>query len=46
VKIQLENLVLHMYKTGIGYSEAVREFEKGFILTVLRCMPRSWAALT
>src|SRR3989442_2580429 len=36
VKIQLENLVLHMYKTGIGYSEAVREFEKGFILTVLQ----------
>src|SRR2546430_15846657 len=25
-----------MYKTGIGYSEAVREFEKGFILTVLQ----------
>jgi len=36
VKVQLENLVLHMYKTGIGYSEAVREFEKGFILTVLQ----------
>ncbi len=36
VKIQLENLVLHMYKNGMGYSEAVREFEKGFILTVLQ----------
>ena len=36
MKVQLENLVLHMYKTGIGYSEAVREFEKGFILTVLQ----------
>jgi Fis family transcriptional regulator, factor for inversion stimulation protein len=36
VKIQLENLVLYMYKNGMGYSEAVREFEKGFILTVLQ----------
>ena len=36
MKIQLENLVLYMYKNGMGYSEAVREFEKGFILTVLQ----------
>ena len=36
MKVQLENLVMHMYKDGVGYSEAVREFEKGFILTVLQ----------
>jgi Fis family transcriptional regulator len=36
VKVQLENLVLHMYKDGIPYSEAVREFQKGFVLTVLQ----------
>ena len=32
----LENLVLRMYKGGIFYSEAVREFQKVFVLTVLR----------
>jgi transcriptional regulator with GAF, ATPase, and Fis domain len=36
VKEQLEKLVLHMYRSGIRYSEAVREFQKVFILTVLR----------
>jgi Fis family transcriptional regulator len=36
VKEQLENLVLQMYRAGISYSEAVREFRKTFILTVLR----------
>ncbi len=32
----LESLVLRMYKGGIRYSEALREFQKIFILTVLR----------
>lgn len=32
---QLEALVTQMYKSGILYSEAVREFRKRFILTVL-----------
>jgi len=36
VKDQLENLVSQMYKSGILYSEAVREFKKRFILTVLQ----------
>lgn len=36
MKEQLEKLVLQMYRCGIGYSEAVREFQKIFILTVLR----------
>ena len=36
MKVQLENLVLHMYKSGLRYSEAVREFQKAFILTVLQ----------
>jgi len=36
VKDQLEALVSQMYKTGILYSEAVREFKKRFILTVLQ----------
>jgi Fis family transcriptional regulator len=36
VKVQLENLVLHMYKSGLRYSEAVREFRKAFILAVLQ----------
>jgi len=35
VKVQLA-LVLHMYKDGTGYSEAVRELEERFILTVLQ----------
>lgn len=32
---QLEALILQMYKSNILYSEAVREFKKRFILTVL-----------
>jgi Fis family transcriptional regulator len=36
VKDQLEALVLQMYKSNILYSEAVREFKKRFILTVLQ----------
>jgi Fis family transcriptional regulator, factor for inversion stimulation protein len=32
----LESLVLRMYKGGILYSEAVREFQRVFVLTVLR----------
>ena len=36
MKEQLEKLVLQMYRSGIRYSEAVREFQSVFILTVLR----------
>ena len=36
VKEQLERLVLQMYRSGTPYSEAVREFQKAFIITVLR----------
>ena len=36
MKVQLENLTLHMYRSGIRYPEALREFQKTFILTVLR----------
>jgi DNA-binding NtrC family response regulator len=36
VKDQLEALVSQMYKSGILYSEAVREFKKRFIITVLQ----------
>jgi DNA-binding NtrC family response regulator len=32
----LESLVLRMRKGGIRYSEGLREFEKIFVLTVLR----------
>jgi len=35
VKDQLEALVTQMCQSGILYSEAVREFRKRFILTVL-----------
>lgn len=35
MKDQLEALVGQMYQSGILYSEAVREFRKRFILTVL-----------
>jgi DNA-binding NtrC family response regulator len=35
VKDQLEALIMQMYKSNILYSEAVREFKKKFILTVL-----------
>ena len=34
MKDQLEALIMQMYKSGILYSEAVREFKKRFILTV------------
>src|SRR5213080_20766 len=33
---QLEKLVLQMYKNGIRYAEAVRQFQSVFMLTVLR----------
>jgi DNA-binding protein Fis len=36
VRDQLEALILQMYKSNILYSEAVREFKKRFILTVLQ----------
>ena len=36
MKDQLEALVAQMYKSGILYSEAVREFKKRFIVTVLQ----------
>ena len=35
MKDQLEALVLQMYNSKILYSEAVREFKKRFIVTVL-----------
>ena len=35
MKDQLEALVTQMHKSGILYSEAVREFKKRFLLTVL-----------
>ena len=36
MKDQLEALIMQMHKSGILYSEAVREFKKRFILTVLQ----------
>ncbi len=36
MKDQLEALVGQMHKSGILYSEAVREFKKRFIITVLQ----------
>jgi Fis family transcriptional regulator, factor for inversion stimulation protein len=36
MKDQLESVVLQMYKAGVRCSEAVREFQKAFILTVLK----------
>ena len=36
MKDQLENLTREMYRTGIKYPEAVREFQRTFILTVLQ----------
>ena len=36
MKVQLENLTLQMYKSGIPYAEGLREFQKVFVLTVLR----------
>ena len=35
MKDQLETLVQHMYRSNILYSEAVREFKRCFIATVL-----------
>jgi len=36
VKAQLENLVFEMFRTGMQFKEALREFQRGFILTVLK----------
>jgi Fis family transcriptional regulator, factor for inversion stimulation protein len=36
VKDHLEHLVLEMYKAGVRCSEAVRQFQKTFILAVLK----------
>ena len=36
MKEQLESLVLQMHRSGTLYSKAVREFQKVFIVTVLR----------
>jgi Fis family transcriptional regulator, factor for inversion stimulation protein len=36
VKEELERLVLQMYRSGLRYSEAVREFQRTFLATVLR----------
>lgn len=36
MKDQLEALVAQMYRSGILYAEAVQEFKKRFILTVLQ----------
>ena len=34
MKAQLENLIFEMYRTGMQFKEALREFQRGFILTV------------
>ena len=36
MKAQLENLVFEMYRTGMQFKQALREFQRGFILTVLK----------
>ena len=36
MKEELERLVLQMYRSGLRYSEAVREFQRTFLATVLR----------
>jgi DNA-binding NtrC family response regulator len=36
VKEELEQIVLQMYRSGLQYGEAVREFQKVFLATVLR----------
>ena len=36
MKDELESVVLQMYEAGMRCSEAVREFQKAFILTVLK----------
>jgi Fis family transcriptional regulator len=36
VKAQLEHVVEQMYGAGMRFDEALREFQKAFVLTVLR----------
>jgi Fis family transcriptional regulator, factor for inversion stimulation protein len=36
MKEQLESVVVQIYRAGVRCSEAVREFQRAFILTVLR----------
>jgi len=36
VKEKLEQLVLQMHRSGLRYSEAVREFQRSFLATALR----------
>jgi hypothetical protein len=36
VKEEVEQIVLQMYRSGLQYSEAVREFQRTFLATVLR----------
>jgi DNA-binding NtrC family response regulator len=36
VQEELQRLVLQMYRSGLRYSEAVREFQRTFLATVLR----------
>ena len=36
MKEELERLVLQMYRSGLRYSEPVREFQRTFLATVLR----------
>ena len=36
VKEELQRLVLEMYRSGLRYSEAVREFQRTFLTTVLQ----------
>ena len=36
MKEQFDRLILQMYRSGIAYADAVREFQKTFIITVLR----------
>lgn len=36
MKDQLESVVLQMFRTGVRCSEAVREFQRAFIITVLK----------
>ena len=36
MKEQLEQIVLQMYRSGLDYSKAVREFQRMFLATALR----------
>jgi two-component system nitrogen regulation response regulator GlnG len=36
VKEQLEKLALQMYRNGTSFSEALREFQKAFLIAVLQ----------